>query len=275
MNALGKVLTVFVFLGSLVWLGFTAAVFATRSNWQEATKQATKDAADAKQQADNLRKQIEEERKTNAVRTAALEGQVVALGKQRDDARRQYAKLVVDNTVTADALKALQPTVDGLQQVNVTLQKQADTLTAQNKDLTEKRDAAILAQQKAENERQDAKLELNVTQRALEDAIDKARGLAEASRGGAAAADADFRGDVIQVDKDNKDIIVFSGGANAGVKAGKRYVVRRAVAPFYVGTVVVLDASNAQFSSGVFTPAAGQKLAGDYVPKKGDTVSSN
>ena len=30
MNALGKVLTIFVFLGSLVWLGFTAALFATQ-----------------------------------------------------------------------------------------------------------------------------------------------------------------------------------------------------------------------------------------------------
>lgn len=274
MNALGKVLTVFVFLGSLVWLGFTAAVFATRSNWQEATKQASKDAADAKKDADSLRKQIEEERKANAVRIGALEGQVSALNGQLITEKKKYVDLKTGADRMADRTQALQPTLDQYQAVNVNLQKQADTLTAAVSDLTTKRDAALIAKDKAEHQAQDDRLKLNVTERALADAIEKARGLAEAARGGAAAADADFRGDVIEVGKE-KDIIVFSGGANAGVKAGKRYVVRRAVAPFYVGTVVVLDASDAQFSSGVFTPAAGQKLGGDYVPKKGDTVSSN
>lgn len=274
MNALGKVLTVFVFLGSLVWLGFTAAVFASRSNWQQAAKDAVKDAADAKQQADSLRKQIEEERKANDFRISSLEGRVVALGKERDDARKQYAIQKDAAGKLADKTQALQPSLDEYQAVNVNLQKQNDSLTTAVRDLTVTRDAAVIAKEKAEGIATDAKLQLNVTTKALEDAIEKARGLAEAARGGAEVADADFRGDVMEVGKD-KDIIVFSGGANAGVKAGKRYVVRRAVAPFYVGTVVVLDASNAQFSSGVFTPAAGQKLAGDYIPKKGDTVSSN
>jgi hypothetical protein len=274
MNALGKVLTVFVFLGALVWLGFTAAVFATRSNWQQAAKDAAKDAADAKQQADSLRKQVEEERKANAVRADALEKQVSTLNSQLVAEKKKYTDLKTGADTMANRTQELQPTIDAQLAVNTNLQKQADSLTVAVKDLTTARDTAVLAQQKAENERQDARLQLNVTQRALADAIDKARGLADAARGGADAADADFRGDVIEVGKD-KDIIVFSGGANAGVKAGKRYVVRRAVAPFYVGTVVVLDASNAQYSSGVFTPAAGQKLAGDYIPKKGDTVSSN
>lgn len=272
MNALGKVLMVFVFLGSLVWLGFTAALYATRSNWKAAADESQKQAADAQKQADALRKQVEEERKSNDVRISTLEGRVVALGKQRDDALKQRDTFKANADKTADKTAALQPVIDEQLAVNTNLQKQADSLTAINKEMTLARDIAILNQQKAEGAANDAKLELNVTKRALEDAIDKARGLAETARGGADAADADFRGDVLKVDK---DLVVFSGGANAGVKVGKRYVVRRAVAPFYVGTVVVLDASDPQMSSGVFTPAAGQKLAGDFVPKKGDIVSSN
>ena len=101
----------------------------------------------------------------------------------------------------------------------------------------------------------DIAIQLNVTTKALDEAIEKTRALAEASKGGAAAPDADFRGDVLSVDE-KAGIIVFSGGVNAGVKAQRKYVVTRTTAPFYVGTVVVLDASDPKFSSGVFTPAA-------------------
>lgn len=274
MNALGKVLTIFVFLGSLVWLGFTAALFATRSNWKASAETAVKDANDTKAQADALRKQIEEERAASSVRVASLEQQVNALNKERATLRKNYDDLKAGAAATAAGTQAILPTIDKLQAENKTIQLQADELTKENKSITFERDKAALAAQDAKNKENDAKLQYDVTRKALEDAIEKGRSLAEAARGGAADADSEFRGDVMQVSKE-QDIIVFSGGANAGVKAGKRYVVRRAVAPFYVGTVVVLDASDPKYSSGVFTPAAGQKLGGDYVPKKGDTVSSN
>lgn len=76
------------------------------------------------------------------------------------------------------------------------------------------------------------------------------------------------QGEVLEVDA-NDGSIVFTGGA----KAGNRYIVSRGVAPYYIGTVTVIDASDPKVSSGVFTPAAGQKLTGNYVPKKGDKVS--
>lgn len=274
MNALGKVLTIFVFLGSLVWMGFTAALFATRSDWRTAANNAAKDAADTKAAADSLRKQIEEERAANKTRVDSLEQQVNALTKERASLRKNYDDLKAGADKVAAGTQAILPTIDKLAAENKIIQLQADELTKENKTITFERDKAALAAQDAKNKENDAKLQLNVTQKALEDAIEKGRSLADAARGGAADADAEFRGDVLEVSKE-RDIIVFSGGANAGVKAGKRYVVRRSVAPFYVGTVVVLDASDPKMSSGVFTPAAGQKLGGEYVPKKGDTVSSN
>jgi outer membrane murein-binding lipoprotein Lpp len=278
MNALGKVLTVFVFLGSLVWLGFTAALFATRADWKAAAKKAQDEAADAQRSADSLVKQVQAERDTTSGRLAASDQTILALRTQLDGVREENRKLVDTATAVADKTQRLQPIIDEKQANITTLQSQSDKLTAQVSTLSTDRDTAKQEEQAAKNKANDATQELNVTKKALEDAIEKGRALAEANRGAGGDADAAFRGDVIQVG-DSKggalDIITFSGGANSGVKTGKRYVVTRKVAPFYIGTVTVLDASDPGFSTGVFAPAAGQKLAGDYIPKKGDTVSSN
>lgn len=276
MSALGKLLAVFVFLGSLVWLGFTAALFSTRSNWKAVADDSVVKLKQAEDRANALTDQVREERKNNDARLAASEASVAALRTERDSARDEYAKLKDSTDKLAGQTQKLQPTLDEYQSAIATLQSQADKLTAAVTTTSQSRDQAKLEEQKAKNAANDAKLELDVTRKALDDQIERTRSLLEASRGGGGEADAAFRGDVLAVGEGkNLDIIVFSGGANAGVKVGKRYVVTRPVAPFYIGTVTVIDAANPQQSSGVFTPAAGQKLAGDYIPKKGDTVSSN
>lgn len=276
MNAIGKLLSVFVFLGSLVWLGFTVVLFATRAEWKAAYTDAAKKLADAEAKAKALNDQVLAERAVNDARLSAADQSVAAIRTQRDSWETEYKKLKDSVAQIAGQTQKLQPTLDEYQANNKNLQAQSDNLTTQVSILTAARDTAKLEEQKAKNIANDATLQLDVTNKALLDQIEKTRSLMEARQGGAAEPDAAFRGDVIEVGKGkNQDIIVFSGGANAGVKSGKRYVVTRSSAPFYVGTVTVLDASDARFSSGVFTPAAGQKLAGDFIPKKGDTVSSN
>ncbi len=276
MNALGKVLSVFVFLVSLVWLGFTAVLFATRADWKAEAIRAQKSSEDAQKSADSLTKQVIEERKLNDARLSAADQSVIALRKERDAFETEYLKLKQSVADIASQTQKLQPAVTEYQQVNASLQKTTDNLTAQVNTLTTSRDQAVLKEQEAARRATDAALALKVNEKALEDQMEKTRGLLEQRQGGAAEADADFRGDVISVGEGkNQDIIVFTGGANAGVKAGKRYVVTRSTAPYYIGTVTVVNASDVRISSGVFTPAAGQKLAGDFVPKKGDMVSSN
>lgn len=276
MNALGKLLSVFVFLGSLVWLGFTVTLFATRAEWKAAYTDATKKLKEAEDKAKALNEQVLAERAINDARLSAADQNVAAIRTQANSWENEYKKLKDSVSQIASQTQKLQPTLDEYQAVNLNLQNQNNNLTGQVSLLTGARDQAVLAQQKAENSANDARLQLNVTEKALQDQVEKTRTLQEAGRGGAAEADAAFRGDVIRVGEGkSQDIIVFTGGANAGVKTGKRYVVTRSTAPYYIGTVTVLDASHSQYSSGVFTPAAGQKLGGDYVPKKGDTVSSN
>ncbi len=277
MNALGKLLTVFVFLVSLVWLGFTAILFATRSDWKAEALRAQKSADEAQTSADKLTKQVIEERKLYDNRLSSADQNVIAIRKERNDFENEYLKLKVSVANIADLTQKLQPVLTDYQAVNLSQQNQTNNLTTQVTLLTTARDVAVIDKAAAEKQAADRLLQLNVTENALLAQAEKTRSLLEA-RQGVAEADADFRGDVLTVgDKDGKslDIITFSGGSNAGVKAGKRYVVTRAAAPFYVGTVMVIDASHPQYSSGVFTPAKGQKLAGDFVPKKGDAVASN
>lgn len=273
MNALGKTLTVFVFLGSLVWLGFTVALFSTRADWKKAALDSEKAAQDAfKQNEANVQRVLERERLADA-RLSAAEQTLQAITAERNTYRKDYDDLKQTTKEVALKTAELMPTLNEYQQANTSNQLTIDALTKESRTIAAEREAAVLAAQKAENTANDTRLKLNVTEKALNDQIERTRALAEASRSGAAAADADFRGDVLQVDKTQKDVILFSGGLNSGVKVGRRYVVKRAVAPFYVGTVTVLEA-DVKTSSGVFTPSAGQKLAGDYIPKVGDSVSS-
>ncbi len=277
MNALGKLLTVFVFLVSLVWLGFTAVLFATRSDWKAEALRAQAASADAQKNADALTKQVIEERKLYDTRLSAADQNVIAIRKERDGFENEYIKLKQSVGGLADSTQKVQPTITALQAVNRSIQNQTDNLTTQVSTLTTARDTAVINQAAAEKTAADAIIKYNVTNKALDDQIEKSRSLLEQRQGGPAEADAAFRGDVIQVGNSKGealDIIVFTGGSNAGVKAGKQYNVTRASAPYYVGTVTVLNASDPQISSGVFTPASGQKLAGDFVPKKGDTVAS-
>lgn len=274
MNALGKVLTVFVFLGSLVWLGFTVALFSTRADWKRAALDAEKAAQDTYKQAEANRQEALERRRQADAQLADSERTLRTIQKERDEYQGRYDTLLKTTKEVAQKNEDVQPLINELQQVNTTVQKTVDTLTKENRDLGAAREAAAQDAEKARNLANDKTLELRTTKAALDAQIERVRALAEKERSSGAVSDADFRGDVLAVSKEN-DIVVFSGGANAGVKAGRRYLVKRNVAPFYVGTVVVIDASDPQKSSGVFTPASGQKLGGQYVPKLGDTVSSN
>ena len=270
MNALGKVLTVFVFLGSLAWLGLTVALFSTRMDWKRAALDAEKAAQDTQQKAEALTKQVVEERRVTDAALAAEKQLSESLKKERDqyrtDLTNEREKIAKANT----DIEKFQPAMDKLQGANDALQKTVDALTAENTSLTKARDVAVKAEQQAETRATNIAQELNVTKTAFESQVEKTRQMAEQTKS-AQAPDADFRGDVLAV-KD--EVILFSGGANAGVKAGKRYVVTRPTDPFYLGTVLVIDASDPQKSTGIFTPASGQKLAGKYAPKVGDSVAA-
>lgn len=277
MNALGKLLSVFVFLGALVWLGFTVILFATRADWKATALKAQDDAKQAHEKADQRIKEAVDDRERYEKRHVADTQAVAALKLERNNFETEYNKLKDATAALQSATQKLQPQLDEYQTVNNTLQNQANSYSTQVALLTTARDKAVLSQEAAERARNDATLALGVNQKALEDQIEKTRSLLESTRGGVAEADAAFRGDVLQVGNskgESLDIVTFSGGANAGVTKGKQYIVTRPVAPYYVGTLTVLDASHPQYSFGLFTPAAGQKLAGDYVPKKGDTVAS-
>ncbi len=270
MNALGKVLTVFVFLGSLAWLGLTVALFSTRMDWKKSALDAEKAAQDnfAKSEA-NAKEVVERER--SAYTSLAAEKQTSeSLKKERDQYRTDLEDLKTKIGKTNTDIEKYQPAMDKLQAANDTLQKTVDSLTTENAKLTKDRDDAVIQEERAKVRATNLGEELKVTKLGFEAQVEKTREFQNANKGNA-APDADFRGDVLAT-KDG--VILFSGGANAGVKTGGRYVITRPSEPYFVGTVIVTDASDPQKSIGIFTPAGGQKLAGKYIPKVGDQVSA-
>jgi hypothetical protein len=270
MNALGKVLTVFVFLGSLAWLGLTVALFSTRMDWKKAAEGADKNAKDIQQKAEeNTKLMLERERDAAAaVATEKLNSE--SLRKERDQYQKDLEDLKTKINATNTAIEKVQPAMDKLQAANDTLQKTVDSLTTENSKLAKARDEAVIQEERAKVRATNLAQELNVTNTAFDAQVEKNRLIAEQTKGNL-APDADFRGDVM-ASKDG--IILFSGGANAGVKSGAKYIITRPSDPFYVGTVIVTDASDPQKSYGVFSPASGNKLAGKYIPKVGDQVSA-
>jgi hypothetical protein len=270
MNALGKVLTVFVFLGSLAWLGLTVALFSTRMDWKRAAQDAEKNAKEVAQQAEKNTKEILDRERAADAAVATEKQNAESLKKERDQYRTDLEDLKTKINATNTAIEKVQPAMDKLQAANDTLQKTVDSLTTENSKLTKARDEAVIQEERAKVRATNLAQELNVTKTAFDGQVEKTRLMAEQTKG-SQAPDADFRGDVLAV-KD--EVILFSGGANAGVKSGKRYVVTRPSDPFYVGTVLVIDASDPKSSYGIFSPAAGNKLAGKYVPKVGDQVSA-
>ena len=121
MSALGKTLAVFVFLGSLVWLGFTAALFSTRANWKAVADDATVKVRQAEDRANALTDQVREDRKLADARLAAAEQSLNAMRIERDSARDEYAKLKASTDAVASQTQKLQPVLDEYQSVNATL----------------------------------------------------------------------------------------------------------------------------------------------------------
>jgi len=270
MTVLGKMLAVFVFLLSLVWFGLTAVVFSARSEWR-------KDALDARKVAQANADAYEQYRKQADAEIASLKSELAkasliqdGLRKERNSAQQTATDVI--NTVKAgqDANVKLVPDVVQNQETIKTLQGQVNTYVAQNKTQGDLIDVLKITEQDAKQRQLNAELLLKSTVKALEEQVEKTRTIQEERLGATAAAGIEgFRGDVIDV---RDDIVVFKGGLNAGVRKNMTFVVRRSVAPFFIGSVTINIDPDTQVSAGVFTPAPGQTAKGEYLPKKGDSI---
>ncbi len=272
MTILGKIMAILVFFLSVAWLYLTANLYSTRAEWKKAYETARKDADQSAKLADERIKQLVLERQAVDARQQAADDSVKAIAANLATTQKKYEDLLASSNRMADATAQLTP---AQKQYDVSIKKvqdQVDKLTQENATLSVARDQAKSESQVSLNKMADALLDRATFAKAVEDLTNKLQAAQDAAgaRGGAAGGAVAFRGQVIEA-KD--DVLAFDGGLNAGVKVGQVYRVSRNVAPYFIGTVTVTK-TDPQASAGTFTPAFGQKVAGQYAPKKGDTVEN-
>ena len=143
MNFLGKILTVFILIVSLLLMYVALTVYATHKNW--------------KADAEGLQKQLAQANATNQELESKLEDLETTLTAEAEDLRRQAAKLETEREVltslnTAQQEELLQlrqksrsdtAAVASTQENNEKLTEQVETLREQIRDHQQRRDEAF------------------------------------------------------------------------------------------------------------------------------------
>ena len=281
MTALGKTLTVFVFLLSLVWCWLTVNAFATRTNWKtqvEAAKVQT-DSAIARarefEEAFNaLKASAEAQAKTQADVIVENKATIVKLQKDNGDLKASYDLKLAAEKKDEDRMTILLKNLEATsQQLNLS-KTRADGLEG---ILT----AAIRSEQAALNGSLASKLEADSVKSRNETIELQLAQLQERIRdmqrgGGGQGGNpivpvrSDLRGTVTRVDG---DLITISLGADAGLAKGAVLDVARftATPAKFLGKVRI-QLVDPKTAVGLFESAGGGKATGVNLPKIGDNV---
>jgi len=271
MTALGKILAIFVFLLSLFWFGLTAVLFNARTEWRKAAEEAEKVANANATAADEIRKANDSQLAAIKAQMEKLNKTILGLKLERDAALSNNLELTKTMGNGLDMASKKLPELLSLQATNKSSLERQELADSQTRTMSNKIDELAIQAQDSARKKNDAELAQFSTQKALELKSEQVRQLAEQQLGTTAAGAIDFRGDVVKVGG-RGEIVVFNGGLNAGIKSGMTFNVTRATAPYFIGTVTVNISPDTLLSAGQFTPVAGQRLTGDYVPRVGDSI---
>jgi hypothetical protein len=295
MTWLGKILTIVIFLGALVWAYFTIQSHVLATNWkvERDRYKAAYDEARAKRQDDSsrhlaaedlLRRQIAVEQTRNASLSKTIETLSAAAKKEAANfaalqaefekgdvnaVKHQANITTLNSELTAVRARNYSLEDNSVQQAIATEEAKAEMVRAQNSEKLAQQIAADNAQ-RAEN---------------LQARVDEMR--MRASGGGLgggvlpiidrkpAAVLPNLRGRVEDV---AGDLVTISVGIDAGLGVGTVLEIYRTEGGGrYLGTVKVTDAFNLYAKQAVvkFTPASGQPLARlrpEELPKQGDLI---
>lgn len=294
MTWLGKILTIVIFLGALVWAFFTVQNYVLRTNWRteyEKYKAAYKDASAKRQEDENRHRAAEEllrrQLAYEQTRTASLSKTVESLSASAKKAGNDFAILQAEyqkgdiNAVKSQAnITALNSELSGVRKRNGELEDNAVNLTV----AAEKAKAEMV---RAQNSERLAQSIASDNAKKVEDLQGRVNELRAAGGGTGAgtvlrAIDkppppvlANLRGEVLDV---AGDLLTISVGIDAGLAVGTVLEIDRIEGGArYLGTVKVTDAFNLYPKQAVvkFTPASGKplsRLRPEELPHKGDRV---
>jgi hypothetical protein len=293
MTWLGKILTILVFLGALVWIFLNVQSYALSTNWKneyDRWRGAYKDAQAKREDdyrarttaEDALIRQLNHERNRVASLTKSLETLTAEVNKGGANLAALQGEFDKGDVLAVKAqanITALNAQITGLQQRNTLLEdtqtKQAILVEEAKAEMVRAQNSEKLAQSIAADNAKKA----DDLQARLQDIRDRG---SVAGGGGGRLFDkppppplANLRGEVTDV---QGDLVTISVGIDAGVGVGTVLELSRIDGGGrYLGTVKVTDAFNLYPKQAVvkFTPASGKPLAAlrpEELPKKGDIV---
>ncbi len=282
MNTIGKILVFFILILSVIWNYLVVNAYATRTNYKNELEKVQKLYTEAAKAAGSATKLAEEQRSAADATIAQLQADIRSLTarvKAAEDDSANYKTLV--EGIGKD--KEGYVTDAGLQQTGIkTLQSQVDLTRSQITTLDKKLNDAVIAEQKAENERLQARIERDAAfrkadeyEKRLLDLNDQFVTLKNGGVGGIGAAripptDPDFKATVTA---SSGNLVEISLGSNAGLQKGAVLDISRPSSKKYVGKITI-ERVDPFGATGRFKPLAtiGKPTAEDY-PTKGDTVS--
>lgn len=291
MTWLGKILTVLVFLGALVWAYFTVNTYVLRTNWkvERDRYKAAYDEARARREDDYKRYLASED---------LLRREVAAARTRYEGLSKSVETLSASAKKAGNEMAALQDVIDKGDVAGLKLQANLNQIVAELKNVRERNykleDDAVKLVVAAEEARGEMVKARNSEKLAQSIAAENAKRVEElqarvtdlrASEGRGAVPRAfdkppppvlaNLRGEVTDV---SGDLVTISIGIDSGLAVGTTLeIYRTAPEARYLGTVKVTDAFNLYPKQAVvkFTPASGLPLARlrpEELPKKGDLI---
>jgi hypothetical protein len=293
MTWLGKILTVLVFLGALVWAYFTVNTYVLRTNWkvERDRYKVAYDEARARREDDHRRYLAGED---------LLRREVAAARTRYEGLSKSVENLSASARKAGNEMAALQDVIDKGDVAGLKLQANLNQLVAELKNVRERnyllednavklvvaaeeargemvkaRNSEKLAQSiAAENAKRVDELQARITQ-LRESGVTGADAVTRAFEKRPPPVLANLRGEVTDV---SGDLVTISIGIDSGLAVGTTLeIYRTAPEARFLGTVKVTDAFNLYPKQAVvkFTPASGLPLARlrpEELPKKGDLI---
>jgi len=248
MTLLGKILTVLIFIMSVVFMSFAVMVFSTHKDWKAAAMRLEQEADvkeneynTLKDELDRLRLATERERAARAQALAALESRRLELQDQLNKTNTQLADKTTQLQVALEAARTAENQLAGLTNEVETLREEIRTVLGQRDKYFEE----VVAMTDQVHQMQDKQRQLTETRNDL--LAENSRYKLILDRNGLDAdiiprQPPDLKGYIAALSQTNKSLVEVSLGSDDGLRTGHYLEVSRDGE--YVGRLAVVRVSS-------------------------------
>ncbi len=276
MTVLGKMMVIFVFLLSLVWVGLVVNTWATRTNWKAEAEKQSKVAKENYEGAKSLAEQSKAERAALEAKVAAMQANVERLQLQNIEERDQKTKIYNAYEAKLKADRSSDAKVAELTTEIAKLQNQVDVQSTNLKTMEADLNVQVRDTEKNKNLKDEAVRSANESKERADSLTVKLQNQQDKMGAGGAGnlrplVPEGFRGTVTGYEA---GFVQMTPGLNSGLRSGMILTVRRPKGDKnFIGTILVGDVVNPGDAVGTWTPPFGVKkpTADDY-PKAGDEI---